>query len=181
MSIAPAIEALLLTIAGLLLLLLIKMTAWRICGYSRGRKTEPGPTPAELDHRLKAVQALVPIEPFQLAQKRLASSNAVPTKIDQTELTSRSSHGAVVVTIEAQERVSTVAVPPCSVCLDEFSPDAMVMSLPCSHIYHDHCILEWFKRSPKLLCPLCKQAVPSAASTGLNQMKADGVQLFHGI
>ncbi|XP_039046552.1 uncharacterized protein LOC120186762 [Hibiscus syriacus] len=41
----------------------------------------------------------------------------------------------------------------CVVCLDEFSDQDEVSSMPCGHVYHYDCIVEWLKTSH--LCPLC--------------------------
>ncbi|KAL6210263.1 hypothetical protein ACLB2K_015496 [Fragaria x ananassa] len=42
----------------------------------------------------------------------------------------------------------------CSICLEEFSAGLEVIGMPCNHVYHKDCIVEWLKRSH--LCPLCR-------------------------
>ncbi|KAK8521181.1 hypothetical protein V6N13_077298 [Hibiscus sabdariffa] len=42
----------------------------------------------------------------------------------------------------------------CTICLDEFSDGVEVTSMPCGHIYHYDCIVEWLKTSH--MCPLCR-------------------------
>ncbi|XP_021300613.1 E3 ubiquitin-protein ligase RNF181-like [Herrania umbratica] len=46
----------------------------------------------------------------------------------------------------------------CSVCLEEMSTEMEARRLPCSHIYHAACIVEWLKNSNK--CPLCRYNMP---------------------
>ncbi|GMJ06414.1 hypothetical protein HRI_004310600 [Hibiscus trionum] len=46
----------------------------------------------------------------------------------------------------------------CTVCLDEFSDGDEVTSMPCGHVYHYNCIVEWLKSSH--LCPLCRYQMP---------------------
>lgn len=47
----------------------------------------------------------------------------------------------------------------CSICLEEFSTGLEVIGMPCSHVYHKDCIVEWLKRSH--LCPLCRFSMPT--------------------
>lgn len=42
----------------------------------------------------------------------------------------------------------------CVVCMTEYNNDETLITLPCFHIYHKDCILEWFKTNDT--CPLCK-------------------------
>ncbi|GMI99683.1 hypothetical protein HRI_003637600 [Hibiscus trionum] len=46
----------------------------------------------------------------------------------------------------------------CTVCLDEFSDGDEVASMPCNHVYHYNCIVEWLETSH--LCPLCRYQMP---------------------
>ncbi|KAK6251317.1 hypothetical protein SCA6_005322 [Theobroma cacao] len=46
----------------------------------------------------------------------------------------------------------------CSVCLEEMSTEMEARRLPCSHIYHAACIIEWLKNNNK--CPLCRYNMP---------------------
>ena len=43
----------------------------------------------------------------------------------------------------------------CAICWDEFEGSYQVMKLPCQHVFHDFCILEWFMDG-KTSCPLCR-------------------------
>ena len=46
----------------------------------------------------------------------------------------------------------------CTICLDEFSPECKVTTLPCFHIFHSKCITQWLQR--KAECPICRTPVP---------------------
>jgi hypothetical protein len=45
----------------------------------------------------------------------------------------------------------------CSICLAEYTDGEQVIMLPCQHMYHRPCVVEWLVRRPE--CPLCKQDV----------------------
>jgi hypothetical protein len=44
----------------------------------------------------------------------------------------------------------------CAVCLGEFELEEMVRELPCDHIFHNDCILNWFIKAKSPACPLCR-------------------------
>ncbi|XP_043329311.1 RING finger protein 11-like [Cervus canadensis] len=44
--------------------------------------------------------------------------------------------------------------PECAVCLEDLVGGDPIRSLPCKHIYHLDCIVEWLTRS--FTCPLCR-------------------------
>ena len=41
----------------------------------------------------------------------------------------------------------------CVICLQDMEEGQELIMLPCSHIYHEKCILSWVERKRK--CPLC--------------------------
>ena len=43
----------------------------------------------------------------------------------------------------------------CTICLSEFENEEIIAMLPCSHRFHQECVMEWLSCSNK--CPLCKQ------------------------
>ncbi|KAK5832221.1 hypothetical protein PVK06_016021 [Gossypium arboreum] len=47
----------------------------------------------------------------------------------------------------------------CAICLDEFSEGEKVVSMPCTHVFHDGCIIKWLKTSH--LCSLCRFQMPT--------------------
>lgn len=52
----------------------------------------------------------------------------------------------------------------CSICLDDFEPDAPITTLPCDHEFHEKCVSDWLLECG--LCPLCKTEIDEA-SVGL--------------
>ena len=52
------------------------------------------------------------------------------------------------------------AEPECSVCKDEFElDDAAVVKMPCSHLFHEECLLPWLKEHNS--CPSCRHELPT--------------------
>mmetsp|Transcript_13870 Transcript_13870/g.17201 ORF Transcript_13870/g.17201 Transcript_13870/m.17201 type:complete len:244 (-) Transcript_13870:1332-2063(-) len=45
----------------------------------------------------------------------------------------------------------------CIICQYTFSASSLVMQLPCGHIYHNDCLIQWYSRS--ILCPMCRQPI----------------------
>lgn len=43
----------------------------------------------------------------------------------------------------------------CSICLETLCADGEVVQLPCGHLYHEMCILEWLKAN--FTCPFCRK------------------------
>jgi hypothetical protein len=45
----------------------------------------------------------------------------------------------------------------CAICLDDFVYQDSLIHLPCSHFFHDRCIVHWLQS--KIRCPMCNQNV----------------------
>ncbi|KAJ1261053.1 hypothetical protein BS78_10G278800 [Paspalum vaginatum] len=48
----------------------------------------------------------------------------------------------------------------CAVCLSDFcadDDDNLVREMPCSHVFHQHCIFRWLRVNH--VCPLCRHAL----------------------
>ena len=43
----------------------------------------------------------------------------------------------------------------CSICLENYKKDDMIIILSCNHIYHEECLKEWFKNNNT--CPHCRK------------------------
>ncbi|XP_010424561.1 PREDICTED: uncharacterized protein LOC104709688 [Camelina sativa] len=60
--------------------------------------------------------------------------------------------------MKAEELMSlNMETEPCSICLESLvsgSKPIEVTRMSCSHVFHNHCLLEWLKR--KNTCPLCR-------------------------
>ncbi|KAJ1388115.1 Zinc finger, RING-type [Sesbania bispinosa] len=50
----------------------------------------------------------------------------------------------------------------CSICLVEFDDCIEVSSMPCKHVYHHECLVQWLKTSH--VCPLCRYPMPTSVS-----------------
>lgn len=47
----------------------------------------------------------------------------------------------------------------CSICLDELEVGEPAIRLPCGHLFHEGCILDWLKKSNE--CPVCRFELPT--------------------
>ncbi|KAL4603836.1 hypothetical protein ACB092_10G152300 [Castanea dentata] len=47
----------------------------------------------------------------------------------------------------------------CPVCLEGLSMGLEAMRMPCLHVYHQGCIVEWLRKCS--LCPLCRYEMPT--------------------
>ncbi|XP_030373769.1 E3 ubiquitin-protein ligase Iruka [Scaptodrosophila lebanonensis] len=45
----------------------------------------------------------------------------------------------------------------CSICWDDFKLDETVRKLPCSHLYHENCIVPWLNLHST--CPICRKSL----------------------
>lgn len=45
----------------------------------------------------------------------------------------------------------------CAICLEDFEPRQVVMLTPCSHMFHEECIVPWVKCHGQ--CPVCRFAI----------------------
>ena len=55
--------------------------------------------------------------------------------------------------------LSATTAEECSICLEKFSFEKVVVTMPCSHSYHKDCIVRWLETSHT--CPLCRYAMPT--------------------
>ncbi|XP_022738289.1 putative RING-H2 finger protein ATL53 [Durio zibethinus] len=46
----------------------------------------------------------------------------------------------------------------CVICLGRIKGEELAKSVPCGHVYHGDCIVQWLETSQ--LCPLCRYAMP---------------------
>jgi hypothetical protein len=45
----------------------------------------------------------------------------------------------------------------CPICFEILDDEQEALQLPCSHLYHFHCILTWFRNNSS--CPLCRYLI----------------------
>ena len=45
----------------------------------------------------------------------------------------------------------------CSICLDSYMEDEIIIYLECGHYYHNECSKQWFKEGKN--CPLCRASL----------------------
>lgn len=61
-------------------------------------------------------------------------------------------------TIERLEQKSSCSARDCDglccICLEELNIAEKVMAIPCSHLFHSRCIIEWLEMNNS--CPLCR-------------------------
>ena len=58
-----------------------------------------------------------------------------------------------------QQQSDSISVGECIICLEEFETGSELIRMPCSHVYHGHCILKWLHTNNS--CPLCQYPMPS--------------------
>lgn len=47
----------------------------------------------------------------------------------------------------------------CSICLETWAKEQVLVCLPCKHVFHEECISKWF--NTRHICPLCRFELPS--------------------
>lgn len=55
----------------------------------------------------------------------------------------------------------------CSVCLNEFKPDAEINHLSCGHVFHKSCLEKWLNYW-NITCPLCRNHMMAPVETEEN-------------
>ncbi|KAK4835066.1 hypothetical protein QYF36_004796 [Acer negundo] len=56
--------------------------------------------------------------------------------------------------IQALEIVRVLVEQQCGICLEEFSGGVEARRMPCSHVFHGHCIVNWLRN--RKFCPSCR-------------------------
>eukprot|EP00755_Sulcionema_specki_P040274 Sspe_Gene.25001::Locus_9991_Transcript_1_1_Confidence_1.000_Length_1272::g.25001::m.25001 len=54
----------------------------------------------------------------------------------------------------------------CCVCMEAFPPRAKAKKMPCEHIFHETCLIEWLKSN--VTCPLCRYELPVTEPPQIN-------------
>ncbi|KAM3589868.1 hypothetical protein VKS41_000722 [Umbelopsis sp. WA50703] len=56
---------------------------------------------------------------------------------------------------------------PCAICTEDYVPQEEALKLPCSHIFHQDCIVPWLRMNQT--CPVCRfsvESTPSSSNSG---------------
>ncbi|XP_028788735.1 putative RING-H2 finger protein ATL37 [Neltuma alba] len=64
------------------------------------------------------------------------------------------------VKVEQIEGTSVGKYGNCTICFEDFAIDSEVLRLPCSHLFHGKCIINWLQN--RNTCPLCRFQMPTA-------------------
>ncbi|KAG6538133.1 hypothetical protein ZIOFF_003244 [Zingiber officinale] len=56
--------------------------------------------------------------------------------------------------VEGIKMVTTEEPDSCSICLEDLGMAALVLAMPCGHLFHPKCLKQWLERSCS--CPLCR-------------------------
>ncbi|KAG6468199.1 hypothetical protein ZIOFF_072771 [Zingiber officinale] len=65
---------------------------------------------------------------------------------------------ASAVAVEGLKMVTAEKLDFCSICLEDLGLAALVLAMPCSHLFHPGCLKKWLERSCS--CPLCRFSLP---------------------
>ncbi|KAF7831677.1 E3 ubiquitin-protein ligase RING1-like [Senna tora] len=69
-----------------------------------------------------------------------------------------SSSEKVIASLNKVEVINCKSVKQCSICLEDFKGGDDVSGMPCKHVFHKDCIVQWLKESH--VCPLCRFRMP---------------------
>jgi hypothetical protein len=56
------------------------------------------------------------------------------------------------------EKTNKIENPNCCICLSDISNGEDTVLLPCGHLFHDPCVLEWLNKNNT--CPICRFELP---------------------
>lgn len=83
---------------------------------------------------------------FELMKLQTAPSGPVKTVLGKISVTSK----------------PCIAGSTCSCCLEDFSAEDVVARLPCGHVFHEKCIMNWFLMRASNNCPMCRSRAAEA-------------------
>ncbi|XP_045809669.1 RING-H2 finger protein ATL30-like [Trifolium pratense] len=68
--------------------------------------------------------------------------------------------------MEFEEDIKVEEYGICSICMDEFDHiigTSDIINMPCNHVFHQQCIVEWLQTSRT--CPLCRYPMPTTLNS----------------
>ena len=87
-------------------------------------------------------------EALERVLNQLAENHVVPTvPASQEEI-------AKLPRIRSKEELDCCTSENCSICQDGYEGDFTAIKMPCGHIFHEECLLQWFKVQNS--CPICR-------------------------
>lgn len=122
--------------------------------YPNGRQTFPLYS--------EAIDDVVVISPTQIEQVRWRNDDSMMTWVLNESIESAISNSraapASASSVEALKRMDYTSAEfgdlTCVVCQEELSENEAIVQMPCSHVFHGQCILQWLKQSH--FCPICR-------------------------
>lgn len=54
--------------------------------------------------------------------------------------------------------------PKCPICMSYYVPDDDLIKMPCQHLFHDECLIQWLNRNNT--CPICRLELPVSEGSG---------------
>jgi Zn finger protein HypA/HybF involved in hydrogenase expression len=65
--------------------------------------------------------------------------------------------------------------PNCPICSEDFNIGTKALQLPCSHLFHDHCVMPWLEA--KRTCPICRFELTDSVPSMEDLLKFSEVEL----
>ena len=60
----------------------------------------------------------------------------------------------------------------CTICLEDHVPGELAARLPCGHLFHKDCVVEWLRRH--CVCPVCRYELPTDSVVYARTRRAPG-------
>ncbi|KRX02546.1 Thioredoxin-like fold [Pseudocohnilembus persalinus] len=121
-----------------------------------------------------------PIRIYKLDEE-LTSKNSSQRKIQSTNLTNSKDQNSQE-RHQATQKEKNSSYKQCVICINEYISNDVIMSLPCFHNFHQHCIKEWLQNTGT--CPICKfeifKHLQDEQKDGQNFMQSNSNNLSSG-
>lgn len=105
---------------------------------------------------------VIPLERVAEIRSRLTlgirRANANPRALPVTEVMTMPAKKSAVEALVREKAMSDYEETDCVICLEKFVLEAEVIKMPCLHVYHKDCIIQWLERTHS--CPFCRFKLP---------------------
>ncbi|XVE56972.1 hypothetical protein DITRI_Ditri04bG0054600 [Diplodiscus trichospermus] len=107
------------------------------------------------------IPIVVTLCPLRISEEEAVISEEYEAFTDAMDLQVFRQKGASRGAIEALNKVKVEGNfrGQCVICLEEILDGLKAIRMPCSHVYHQDCIINWLQKSN--VCPLCRFQMPS--------------------